>query len=140
MVGGTVWLLDGNTTGGTKTIGSNDANDIGLETNGTTRLTITSAGAATFSGSLTSTGAFTANGAATLGDGNDDVVINAGSGKYSIASSALNVSTAGAISGVTTQSMSDALTITKTTNQIALSSAGAGVATLTTATLAGNRT
>jgi hypothetical protein len=36
--------------------------------------------------------------------------------------------------------MSDALTITKTTNQIALSSAGAGVATLTTATLAGNRT
>jgi hypothetical protein len=140
MVSGTVWLLDGNTTGGTKTIGSNDANDLGLETNGTTRLTITSGGASTFSGSLTSTGAFTANGAATLGDGNDNVAINAGAGTYSIASSALNVSTAGAISGVTTQSMSDALTITKTTNQIALSSAGAGVATLTTATLAGNRT
>lgn len=39
-----VWLIDGNTNGGTKTMGSNDNFDIGFETNGTTRLTITSDG------------------------------------------------------------------------------------------------
>jgi hypothetical protein len=141
------WLVGGNTIAGgttTRKIGiaaqASDDDGLAIMTDGVDRLTFTAAGASTFSGALTSTGAFTANGAATLGDGNDNVAVNAGTGTYSIASSALNVSTAGAVSGVTTQSMSDALTITKTTNQMVLSSVGAGTATLTTASQGANRT
>ncbi len=46
----TAWLIDGNTLTGTATIGSNSNHDVGIETNGTTRLTITNVGAITQSG------------------------------------------------------------------------------------------
>lgn len=59
LVGDSFWALNGNTTGGTKTIGSNDAYTVGIETNGSTRLTINSDGDATFSNTLTSTGNLT---------------------------------------------------------------------------------
>ena len=45
-----VWLLDGNTLGATKTLGSNDNQDIAFETNGTTRLTIEKDGKITQTG------------------------------------------------------------------------------------------
>ena len=47
---GNVWLVGGNTLTGTGTVGSNSNHDFGIETNGTTRLTFTSAGAITQSG------------------------------------------------------------------------------------------
>ena len=45
MLGNTAWLVGGNALGSAGAIGTNDANDLNLETNGTTRFTITSAGA-----------------------------------------------------------------------------------------------
>lgn len=48
--GGTAWLLGGNTVTSAQTVGTNNAFDFGIETNGTTRLTVTSAGAITQSG------------------------------------------------------------------------------------------
>ncbi|MBL7813864.1 MAG: hypothetical protein JNL70_02575 [Saprospiraceae bacterium] len=47
---GNVWLIGGNTLTGTGTIGSNSNHDFGIETNGTTRLTFSNAGAITQSG------------------------------------------------------------------------------------------
>ncbi len=47
---GNVWLVGGNTLTGTGTVGSNSNHDFGIETNGTTRLTFTSAGAITQTG------------------------------------------------------------------------------------------
>jgi hypothetical protein len=61
----------------------------------------TVAGDKTFSGSTIVSGSLTASGAVTLGDNGDN---------FSINSNAFDVSTAGALSGVTTLSMSDALT------------------------------
>ena len=75
------WLLGGNTLTGTTTIGSNSNHDVGIKTNGTTRLTITNAGAisqtgtgqVTFTGNVdatngldVTTGALTANAGSTL--------------------------------------------------------------------------
>jgi hypothetical protein len=71
----------------------------------------TVAGDKTFSGSTTVSGSLTASGAVTLGDNGDNFEIN---------SNAFDVSTAGALSGVTTLSMSGALTNTKTSDQIVL--------------------
>ena len=75
------WLLGGNNLTGTTTIGSNSNHDVAIETNGTTRLTITNAGAisqtgtgqVTFTGNVDATngldvsgGLLTANAGATL--------------------------------------------------------------------------
>ncbi|MFN5377750.1 MAG: beta strand repeat-containing protein, partial [Ignavibacteria bacterium] len=59
-----VWLLDGNTTGGTKTLGSNDNQDIAFETNGIARLTIGASGQIIQNGAhqVTFTGNINANG------------------------------------------------------------------------------
>lgn len=46
--------------------------------------------------------ALTVDGAATLGNGGDNVTINAGTGTFSLASSGVDISTAGAVTGVTT--------------------------------------
>jgi hypothetical protein len=126
------------------------ANDDGLAimTDGTDRLTITAVGASTFSGTLTSTGDFAVgastfsvtaasgntsvggtlgvtgvtslNGAATIGNGDDNVNINAGTGTFQVASTGVDISTAGAVSSVTTLNMSSTLTNTATSNQIVL--------------------
>lgn len=45
MLGNTAWLVGGNTLGSAGAIGTNDAFDLNLETSGTTRFTLTSAGA-----------------------------------------------------------------------------------------------
>jgi hypothetical protein len=47
---GNVWLVGGNTLSGTGTVGSNSNHDFGIETNGTTRLTFSAAGAITQTG------------------------------------------------------------------------------------------
>lgn len=44
MLGGTPWLLGGNTTGVNQTIGTNDGFELGLETSGSTRMTIAAGG------------------------------------------------------------------------------------------------
>jgi hypothetical protein len=126
-LGDNVWQVGGNTITGTSTtrkvgIAAQGSNDDGLAimTDGVDRLTITAAGDATFSGALTSTGTFTANGNATLGDGGDNVSINAGTGTFELASTGVDISTAGAISSVTTLSMSGALTNTLVSNQLIL--------------------
>ncbi len=74
-------LQNGNSFSGTMTIGTNDAQSLVLETSGTPRLTITSAGNATLAGTLTVTSTVTATDAAaqqinvTLGnDGDQDWV------------------------------------------------------------------
>jgi hypothetical protein len=61
-----------------------------------------------------------ANGAVTLGNGDDNVNINAGTGTFQVSSTGVDISTAGAISSVTTLSMSSTLTNTATSNQIVL--------------------
>lgn len=62
-VGGTGDVLqDGNSFGALMTIGTNDTFDLGFETDGVTRLTISSVGAATFTGSVTAT-SFSGDGA-----------------------------------------------------------------------------
>lgn len=121
------WLVGGNTITGvptTRKIGlaaqATNPDGLAIMTDGTDRLTITAAGAATFSGSLTATGAFNANDNATLGDGADNVSINAGTGTFEVASSGVDISTVGAISSVTTLNMSSTLTNTATSNQIVL--------------------
>jgi trimeric autotransporter adhesin len=65
VVGASGWLLNGNTLTGTTTIGSNSAHDVGIETDGITRLTISSAGAITQTGANQVT--FTGNVDATNG-------------------------------------------------------------------------
>ena len=125
MLGGTPWLLGGNTVAGTSTIGTNNAFDLGLETNGTTHLTLTSAGAitqgasagqVTFTGNVDATNGLdvtgaltvsttatittdlTVNGAATLGNGGDNISLTAGTGTFTLTSTGLNVTSAGDIS------------------------------------------
>ena len=75
----TAWLIDGNTLTGTATIGSNSNHDVGIETNGTTRLTFTNTGAITQSGTGQVT--FTGNVDATNGLDvtNAQLTANAGS-------------------------------------------------------------
>ena len=76
---GNVWLVGGNTLTGTGTVGSNSNHDFGIETNGTTRLTFTSAGAITQTGAGQVT--FTGNVDATNGLDvtNAELTANAGS-------------------------------------------------------------
>ncbi len=50
MLGGTPWLIGGNTVGANGAIGTNDAFDLQLETSGTTRFTIPAGGGLTQSG------------------------------------------------------------------------------------------
>ena len=133
-----VWLVGGNTITGSSTtqkvgLAPQAANPdaLAIMTDGTDRLTISAAGAATFSGELTSTGAFTANDNATLGDGGDNISINAGTGTFEVASAGVNISTLGAISGVTTLSMSSTLTNTATSNQIVLGTTNTTTVTAT---------
>jgi trimeric autotransporter adhesin len=57
------------------------------------------------------TGSLATTGAATLGDGADNISLNAGSGTFSLLSSAVDISTAGAISGATTVDASTAYRI-----------------------------
>ncbi|HAU30064.1 TPA: hypothetical protein DCW54_00280, partial [Candidatus Dependentiae bacterium] len=63
-------LQGGNSFGAAMTVGTNDTYDLNLETDGTTRMTITSAGAVSTAGALTSGGALTvsAGGAAVTGN------------------------------------------------------------------------
>jgi hypothetical protein len=66
-------------------------------------------------GTLGVTGATTLNGAATIGNGDDNVAINAGSGTFSVVSSHLNVTTAGVISdAVGDVEVNDNLSVTGT--------------------------
>ena len=80
--------------------GNNVTTDGGLTVaeNATIAGTLGVTGATSLSSTLTVTGATTLNGAATIGNGDDNVAINAGSGSFSLASSQLNVTTAGVIS------------------------------------------
>jgi hypothetical protein len=70
---GNTWLVGGNTLTTNGTIGSNSAHDVGIETNGVTRLTFTSAGAitqaagggqVTFTGNVDATNGLDVTGAA----------------------------------------------------------------------------
>lgn len=76
---GNVWLVGGNTLSGTGTVGSNSNHDFGIETNGTTRLTFSSAGAITQTG----TGQVTLTGNVDATNGldvtNAELTANAGS-------------------------------------------------------------
>jgi len=63
-------LQGGNSFGAAMTIGTNDTFDLNLETDGTTRMTITSAGA------VSTTGALTSGGALTVSSGGADITGN----------------------------------------------------------------
>jgi ethanolamine utilization microcompartment shell protein EutS len=65
--GGTFFAQNGNSFGATATLGTNDANSLILETNGTAALTITSAQLATFASNLTVTGTLSGLAGATVG-------------------------------------------------------------------------
>ncbi|MFN5377588.1 MAG: beta strand repeat-containing protein, partial [Ignavibacteria bacterium] len=90
-----VWLLDGNTTGGTKTMGSNDNFDVGFETNGTTRLTIEKDGKITQNGAnqVTLAGNLDANGGVDVLGGNFTV----GGNKFTVDVTNGNTAVAGTV-------------------------------------------
>jgi trimeric autotransporter adhesin len=92
VVGASGWLLNGNTLTGTTTIGSNSAHDVGIETNGTTRLTFSSTGAITQTGANQVT--FTGNVAATNGLDVTTALLTANAG--STLTGTTNINTTGA--------------------------------------------
>jgi hypothetical protein len=114
--GGSVYVRPGARTGtGTSSVYIGDANATGIAFgNATTNPTFTFSGSGlvtvtgglTLAGTLTANGTFDANGAVTLGDNGDNVTID---------SSVWNITAAGAISGITTLSMSGQLTSTLAT-------------------------
>lgn len=59
---GTPWLIDGNTIGTTRTMGSNDNFDVGFETNGTTRMLIDNTGPVTIGSTVSTAAALVVNG------------------------------------------------------------------------------
>ena len=90
----TAWLIDGNTLTGTATIGSNSNHDVGIETNGTTRLTFTNAGAITQSGTGQVT--FTGNVDATNGLDVTTAQLTANAGSTLTGTTNVNATGAGA--------------------------------------------
>ena len=90
----TAWLIDGNTLTGTATIGSNSNHDVGIETNGTTRLTFTNAGAITQSGTGQVT--FTGNVDATNGLDVTTDLLTANAGSTLTGTTNVNATGAGA--------------------------------------------
>ena len=92
--GGTAWVLGGNTVTSTQTVGTNNAFDFGIETNGTTRLTVTSAGDITQSGTGQVT--FTGNVDATSGLDVTGGVLTANAGSTLTGATNINATGAGA--------------------------------------------
>jgi hypothetical protein len=107
-----VWLLDGNTTGGTKTMGSNDNFDIGFETNGTTRLTITKDGRITQNGAnqVTLAGNLDANGGVDVTGGN----LTVGVTNFTVDVTNGNTAIAGTLGVTGAASLSSTLTVSGT--------------------------
>lgn len=131
---GTTWLLGGNNVGGNSSIGTNTNYNLELETNGTTRLTITNTGDITQSG----TGQVTFTGNVDATNGLDVTGAPLSSNGGSTLTGATNINTTGA--GATNIGNSGSTTtISGTTN---INTTGSGATNIgnssSTTTIAGN--
>jgi hypothetical protein len=127
VVGGAgIWVLGGNTLTATSTIGSNNAQDFGIETDGTTRLTFSSTGDITQNG----TGQVTLNGNVDATSGLDvtgaPLTVNSGS----TLTGATNVNTTG--TGAT--NIGNSTSTTTVTGPTNINTTGTGTTTIGNAT------
>ncbi|MFN5377865.1 MAG: beta strand repeat-containing protein, partial [Ignavibacteria bacterium] len=129
-----VWLLDGNTLGGTKTLGSNDNQDIAFETNATTRLTIEKDGKITQNGAnqVTFAGNVDANNGLDI-QGADLTVNDGTSNVFTVDDATGNTSISGTLGVTGAATLSSTLGVTGAANlngNVTLGDGGADVITV----------